>query len=71
MTEIRVTCLLDRSWDPVAKEYSGREYPGSLLEITTQSKEDHSGEHIPVGVVALDDGTFQSVPLEFIQKITN
>ena len=68
MTEIRVTCLLDRSWDPVTKAFSGTEYPGSLIAISTQSSEEHSGELIPVGIVALDNNTFASVPMEFIKK---
>lgn len=71
MTELRVTCLLDRSWDPVTKSFTGTEYPGSLIEISTQSAEAHPGEHIPVGIVLLDDNTFQSVPLEFIKKTIN
>lgn len=71
MTEMRVTCLVDRYWDPVTKAFSGTEASGTLLEVSVQNSEEHSGELIPVGIVVLDDGTFQSVPMEHIQKITD
>ena len=70
MTEIRVTCLLDRYWDPAEKVYSGTEYTGTLIDISTQSDEEHSGNLFPVGIVLLDDNTFQSVPMKKIKKAT-
>lgn len=70
MTEMKVSCLLDRYWDPKAKSFGGTEGVGQLIEISVQSCEDRSGGLIPVGIVLLEDGTLQSVPMEFIQKIT-
>ena len=69
MTEIRVSCLLDRYWDPATKSFSGTEYPGTLIEISTQSADDNSGGLFPVGIVLLDNNTLHSVPIEFIEKI--
>lgn len=68
--EIKVTCLLDRYWDPVKKIYSGTECSGTLIDVSIQSEEKHSGNLFPVGIILLDDNTFQSVPMEFIKKIT-
>lgn len=69
MTEnIRVTCLIDRYWDPETMSYDGTESAGTLIEISVQSAEADSGKISTVGVVMLDDGTFQSIPIEFIQK---
>ena len=73
MTEtIRVTCLLDRYWDPSEMTYAGTQKTGTLIDISTQTDEEKAGNMIPVGIVLLDDNTFQSVPLEFItQQTTN
>ncbi len=71
MTEsVRVTCLLDRYWDPSDKSYKGTEQNGALIDICMQSSDGDSGGLIPAGIVLLDDNTFQSVPLEFITKIS-
>ena len=71
MTEtIRVTCLVDRYWDPTTLNYDGEEKTGTLIDISTGTDEDNIGETIPVGIILLDDNTFQSVPMEFITKIT-
>lgn len=71
MTEsIRVTCLLDRYWDPATLEYQGVEQAGSLIEVSVQQTEQEPYKLIPVGIVLLDDNTFQSVPMEFITKTT-
>ncbi len=71
MTEsVRVACLLDRYWDPAEKAYAGVEKVGTLLEIATQSAEEDAGRLIPVGIVLMDDNTFQSVPMEFLKKAT-
>lgn len=67
MESIRVTCLLDRSWDITAKEYIGTQKAGLLLD-TASDEED--GKPVPTGIVLLDDGAFASVPLEFIRKET-
>lgn len=69
MTEnMQVTCLLDRYWDPATMDYAGTEKSGTLVNISMQSAEEDSGKLIPVGIVVLDDNTFQSVPMEFIKK---
>lgn len=69
MTEnMQVTCLLDRYWDPATMDYAGTEKSGTLVDISMQSAEEDSGKLIPVGIVVLDDNTFQSVPMEFIKK---
>ena len=60
MESIRVTCLLDRSWDITQKA-------GLLLDTAS---EEEDGKPVPTGIVLLDDGAFASVPLEFIRKET-
>lgn len=71
MTEsIRVTCLIDRYWDSASKKYLGTETTGTLIDLSVQQDEYNSGRLIPVGIVLLDNNTFQSIPLEFIQKTT-
>ena len=67
MESIRVTCLLDRSWDITAKEYIGTQKAGLLLDTAS---EEEDGKPVPTGIVLLDDGAFASVPLEFIRKET-
>lgn len=67
MESIRVTCLLDRSWDITAKEYIGTQKAGLLLDTAS---EEEDGKTVPPGIVLLDDGAFASVPLEFIRKET-
>ncbi len=70
MTEnIQVTCLIDRYWDPVERVFKGTEKSGILIDILTQSAEEDSGKLISVGIVVLDDNTFQAVPVEFIKKV--
>lgn len=61
--------LVNRSWTPSVEDWDGDLVSGTLIDISTQSAEDGSGNIIPVGVVLLEDGTFQCVPLEFIQEI--
>ena len=63
---IRVSCLIDRFWVPATKEYDGTEAFGTLINISTQYDEDNPEQLIPVGVVVLDDGSMQSVPIEFV-----
>ena len=67
MESIRVTCLLDRSWDITAKECIGTQKAGLLLDTAS---EEEDGKPVPTGIVLLDDGAFASVPLEFIRKET-
>ena len=67
MESIRVTCLLDRSWDITAKEYIGTQKAGLLLDTAS---EEEDGKPVPTGIVLLDVGAFASVPLEFIRKET-
>ena len=67
MESLRVTCLLDRSWDITAKEYIGTQKAGLLLDTAS---EEEDGKPVPTGIVLLDDGAFASVPLEFIRKET-
>lgn len=67
MTEnIRVTCLIDRYWDPALKEFDGATASGLLIDTVSQSDEANAGKLIPAGIVKMDDGTFQSIPMEFI-----
>ena len=66
---IRVSCLLDRYWDPAEFVYAGTPTPGNLLEISVQSKEADAGGIEPVGIVQLDDGSFRAVPIQFISYI--
>ena len=71
MTEnIPVICLLDRYWDTAERKFAGTEKNGTLISISMQSAEDDHSKAIPVGVVLLEDNTFESVPLEFITKQT-
>ena len=69
MTEnIRVICLIDRYWDPETKKYAGTESAGTLIDVSVKHEEDDKSQLSPVGIAMLDDGTFQSVPMEFITK---
>ena len=70
---IPVSVISDPSWD-AGFVSAGDEYLGTLVEISGQS--DDSGKIAPVGIVILRDddapdrdGTFQSVPVEFIRKM--
>lgn len=67
MESIRVTCLLDRSWDITAKEYIGTQKAGLLLGTAS---EEETANRFRRESVLLDDGAFASVPLEFIRKET-
>lgn len=71
MTEtIPVTCLLDRYWDPETLDYAGTEKSGTLIDISVQRDQTDSDKFVPVGIVMLEDNTFQSVPMEYIKKTT-
>ena len=65
---IRVSCLLDRYWDPAEFVYAGTATPGNLLDLSVQSKEADAGVE-PVGIVQFDDGSFRAVPIQFITYI--
>jgi len=63
---IPVECLIDRSWNPRTKLWEGRLIGGTLIDTIAQSAEDNSGKLITAGVVMLETGSFESVPIEFI-----
>lgn len=63
---IPVTCLIDRYWDTEAKKYNGTTASGTLLAVNVQSDEYEPDILIPVGIVKMADGTFQSIPLEYL-----
>lgn len=69
--DIPVRCLLNRSWNISTREWDGDWVNGTLIEISTQTAQDDYSKHVPVGIVLLDDNTFQCVPMEFIIKTTN
>ena len=64
---IQVTCLIDRFWNPSTKEYNGTRVSGTLINISTQHSEDEPEKLYPVGIVVTADGSFHSVPVEFIE----
>ena len=66
---IRVSCLIDRLWDSSTKQYDGTHATGTMIDVSVQSCEDDYDVFAPVGIVLMDNGTFQSVPMEFITKI--
>jgi len=71
MQNISVECLIGRSWNISTRKWEGTLVNGTLIDISTQSEEDNSGKLIPVGIVLLDDDTFQCIPMEFITKINS
>ena len=70
MTEnMQVKCLIDRFWDVHLLTWAGAEVFGTLIDISTQTADDNSGKLIPVGIVLLEDNTFECVPMEFVEKM--
>ncbi len=72
MTEnVRVRCLINPRWDIGSKSYIGdtADYKeGTLIGL---SSEVYDGSMTAVGVVVLDtDSSLQTVPVQFITKIT-
>lgn len=67
MEKILVTCTLQRVWDVATKTYVGQEKNGELIEFGSQSD---GKQQVCVGIVLFEDGTFESVPLQFIKKQT-
>ena len=63
---LQVKCLTGRFWDPDTKDWGGIVMGGTLIDITTQSEEGNNNRIIPVGIVVLDDSTFEAVPMQFI-----
>jgi len=65
MEKIRVKCLVNdnRSWDPWKKEYVGERLEGYLVDTNVQGNADNLS---PVGIVMLDNGAFEAVPIQFI-----
>ena len=66
---IPIQCLIDRSWNPSTRDWEGTLVSGTLIDISTQTADDHSGKQITVGVIILAEGIFQCVPIEFILAI--
>lgn len=67
---LQVTCLLGRSWNPSSKKFEGTDSDGTMIGIVPGSSEEEPGKIVPLGVVLLQDNTFQCVPMEFIRKKT-
>ena len=63
---IPVECLLNRTRNLEKEMWDGDLINGTLVDISTQSTEDNFGKLIPVGIVLLENNTFQCVPMEFI-----
>jgi len=63
---IPVTCLIDRSWNPRTREWEGITVGGTLIDFIAQSAEDNFGRLITAGVVKLESGAINCVPIEFI-----
>ena len=63
---IPVECLIERSWNPKTKSWVGRTASGTLIDFKTESSEENISKQITVGIVMLESGAYESVPLEFI-----
>ena len=63
---LQVNCLVNRFWDPDKKDWDGVLTGGTLIDTSTQSDEGDNSRIIPVGIVVLDDGSFEAVPMQFI-----
>ena len=66
---IKVRCLINRSWNISLRKWDGELVNGTLIDVATQSAEDNHNNLIPVGIILLDNETFECVPMEFIKKI--
>ena len=64
-----VSCLVNRTWNTPTKDWVGQRVEGMLINISTQSDTNNQSKLIPVGIILLNDGTFESVPMEFIKKL--
>ena len=67
--EYQVNCLVNRVWEISIQDWQGDWISGTLIDISTQSDEATPEKFIPVGIVKFNDGSFQSVPMDFIQAI--
>ena len=65
--EISVKCTINRYWYPSEIESEGQDIYGTLIDFSTQTAE--SGKIIPVGIVLLDNSTFHSIPMEYMEAI--
>jgi len=65
---IGVSCLVNRIWNNTTLTWDGDKVDGILVGFSTQSDDDNSGTVIPVGIVIMDDSTFQSIPMAFITQ---
>ena len=63
---LQVQCLTGRFWDPETKDWCGAITNGTLIDISTQSEDENPNRTIPVGIVVLEDGSFEAVPMQFI-----
>ena len=63
---VQVKCLVNRYWDPATKDWGGQETTGTLIDISAQTCESDPSRTIPVGIVVLEDCTFEAVPMQFI-----
>ena len=66
---IPVQCLINRSWNIRTRTWDGETVNGTLVDISTQTADDNSGDLVPVGIVITETGAFHSVPVQFITKI--
>lgn len=67
MLNIQVKCLINRSWDMSNWDWIGDEVVGTLIDVSTQTMPDAT--IAPVGIIMLEDGSFESIPMDFIQKL--
>ena len=66
---ISVRCLINRSWNIATRTWVGETINATLIDVSTQTADDNSGDLVPVGIVITETGAFYSVPVEFITKI--
>lgn len=73
MTEnMRVSCLVNPRWDIESKSYIGDDADYKEGTLIGLSSELYDGSMTAVGVVIMDsDQTMQTVPVQFIKKISN
>ena len=70
-TNIRVRCLINPKWDIVSKKYTGEAADFKEGTLIGLSSEIYDGSMTAVGVVVLDtDSSLQTVPVQFLTKIT-
>jgi len=65
MLNIPVKCTINRFWDTTDLKWRGETVYGTLITVSTLAADDIL---VPVGIILLDNNTFESVPMEFIEK---